>query len=186
MSEGLPQYRKSSPCYGMSVRIAAGFAAPLIRCARTHAARRRAKGTVTMLKSWFPKIVTAALLAAAFPVLAEGKVPLAAEDHINEQLIAAAAGDILRQTCPSLSARTFVVLLKLSQLESYARSKGYTEPEVKEFLKNRAEKARIIASAQAYLAAAGAVEGDVESFCVAGRGEIDRKTLVGSLLRSSE
>lgn len=186
MSGRAPAYRMAVPCYGMSGCVAATSGAPQIRCARRQAARMRAKGNGTMLKSRFTSVVAAVLIAAALPAVAEGKVPLAEEGHINEQLVAAAAGDILRQTCPSISARMLVVLVKMQQLESYARSEGYTRDEVTLFLKNKAEKARVKAAAKEYLAAAGAVEGDVESYCAAGRAEISQGTLVGSLLRSSQ
>jgi hypothetical protein len=139
-----------------------------------------------MSRSWFPSVMTALLIAVTVPATAQGKVPLAEEGHINQQLIAAAAGDMLRQTCPSISARMLVVLLKMRELESYARSEGYTEAEVKAFFKDKAEKARVKAAAVDYLIKAGAVPGDVESYCDAGRAEIAKGTLVGSLLRSSE
>jgi hypothetical protein len=139
-----------------------------------------------MSRTWFSSIVAASLITVTCPAVAQGKVPLAEEEHINEQLIAAAAGDMLRQTCPSLSARMLVVLLKMNQLESYARSKGYAEDEVNLFLRDKAEKARVKAAAAAYLAAAGVRAGDVDSFCAVGRAEISKDTLVGSLLRSSE
>ena len=45
---------------------------------------------------------------------------------------------------------------------------------------------RIKAAAKDYLKAAGAVEGDVESYCKVGRNEIAKGTLTGSLLRSYE
>lgn len=135
-----------------------------------------------MSKLWFPVMIA----LSAIPALAEGKVPLPQETHINEQLIAAQAGDMLRKTCPTLEARTFYVLSKLAELKSYARAQGYTEPEVAAFLKDKAEKARIKSTAVAYLAAAGVVEGDVDSYCRAGHKEIASGTLVGSLLRSTE
>lgn len=139
-----------------------------------------------MSKRWFPTALVAALMAVSVPAMAQGKVPLAEEAHINDQLIAAAAGDILRKSCPTLSARMFVVFGKLQQLESYARAKGYTEAEVTAFLKDRDQKARIKAAAVAYLAAAGAVSGDASSYCAAGQAEIAKDTQVGSILRSSQ
>ncbi len=139
-----------------------------------------------MSKYRFPIILAATLFAANLPAMAEGKVPLAEEGHINEQLVAGAAGDILRQTCPTLSARILVVFRKLRALESYARAEGYTEAEVKVFLKDKAQKARVKARANDYLAAAGAVAGDVESYCRVGRDEIAKGSLVGLLLRSSQ
>lgn len=137
-----------------------------------------------MSKLWILGAIAA--LMAFSPALAEGKVPLPEEAHINEQLIAAAAGDILRKTCPTLEARTFYVLAKLAELKSYTRSQGYTEDEVSVFLKDRDQKARIKSTAKEYLTAAGAVEGDAGSFCKVGQDEIARQTLVGSLLWSTE
>jgi len=137
-----------------------------------------------MTKLW-PVFLIAATLAMG-PALAEGKVPLPQEAHINDQLIAAAAGDILRKTCPTLEARTFVVLGKLAELKSYTRAQGYDEAEVKLFLKDKAQKARIKASANAYLQAAGAVPDNPDSYCTAGEAEIAKGTQVGSLLRSTK
>ena len=129
------------------------------------------------------------ILAASMafgPAMAEGKVPLEQEAHINEQLIAAASGDMLRKTCPTLEARNIVVFTKMAQLESYACGKGYTEAEVMAFLKDRAQKARVKGAAEDYLAKAGAVKGDAASYCRAGFAEIAKGTLTGSLLRSTQ
>lgn len=124
-------------------------------------------------------------LALAAPLAAAAPVPLAQEKHINSELLAAQVGDILRKTCPAASARMFVVLNRLNALESYARAQGYAEPEVKAFLKDRAQKDRIRAEAEAYLAAAGAVKGDVDSYCRVAREEVRKRTPAGQLLRVS-
>lgn len=130
--------------------------------------------------------LSAALVALALPVLAEAKVPLPEETHINRQLIAAQVGDILRDTCPSASARMVVVLGKMESLRRYAQGKGYTEDEVRAFLKDKGEKARVKALARDYLAKAGAVEGDAESYCTVARDEVAKGTLVGEIIRVSE
>ena len=128
------------------------------------------------------------ILSAVFVALAVGtasaQTPLNQETRINSTLIAGQVGDTIRKTCPSISAKMFVVLAELNELENYARDQGYTEAEVKAFLKDKTEKARIKAAAAAYLKQAGAVEGDVETYCTVGRAEIDKGTLAGSLLRS--
>ena len=135
-----------------------------------------------MIRVLSPLLFTAIL---ALPALAQ-PMPLAEEPHINEQLIAAQAGDILRKTCPTISARMFVVWGKAMALEDYARAAGYTEDEVNLFLKDKVQKARVKAAAMDYLTAAGVMEGDVESYCQAGRDEIAKQSLVGSLLWSSQ
>lgn len=127
--------------------------------------------------------LTAALITViALPAAAQ--TPLNQEARINSTLIAGQVGDTIRKTCPSISARMFVVLGELNALEDYARDQGYTEADVKAFLKDKTEKARIKTAANAYLKKAGAVEGDVETYCVVGRAEIEKGTLAGSLLRS--
>lgn len=131
----------------------------------------------------FRSLTLVAVLAAS-PALA--LEPLNKEAHINESLVAGQVGDTIRKTCPSISAKMFTVLGKLNALEDYARDKGYTEAEVKAFLKDKTEKKRIKQLAKDYLAKAGAVEGDVESYCKVGRDEIAKDTLAGSLLRSYE
>lgn len=186
MSGFAPAHRLARRCYGMTGRDGRKVNLPQLPSSRIPAARRSAKGHGIMLKYRYALVFTALLAAAGHPVTAEGKVPLADETHINQQLIAGAAGDILRKVCPSLSARYFVVWTKLKALEAYARAQGYTEDEVTLFLKDSVQRARVKAAAGDYLAAAGVVDGDVESHCRAGRDEIARETLVGSLLRSSE
>ncbi|MBE0555235.1 MAG: DUF5333 domain-containing protein [Rhodobacteraceae bacterium] len=129
----------------------------------------------------------AALTLAAFAVLsapAMAKVPLEDNQHITDSLMAGRVADVIRSTCPSISARMVTAYSKLEDLKKYAVDQGYTEAEVKAFLKDKSQKDRIKALAADYLAKAGAVEGDVESYCVAGRAEIDKGTLAGSMLRS--
>jgi len=78
------------------------------------------------------------------------------------------------------------VYSKLKELERYARDKGYSEADFKAFRNNPSEKDRMKAAAAAYLAQAGAVEGDAQSYCRVGRDEIAKGSLIGELLRSSE
>jgi len=112
--------------------------------------------------------------------------PINLDPRINESLIAGRVGDIIRSTCPTISARMVVVYSKLRALERYAREKGYSEDDYAAFRNDKVEKARMKAEAAAYLRAAGAVEGDDESYCRVGRAEIAKGSLIGELLRSSE
>jgi len=89
---------------------------------------------------------------------------------------------------PSISgcwlARMFVAWSKLNRLKSYAVSKGYEEPEVRAFMKDPVEKARVNAMAADYLTSHGAVAGNAESYCTLGREEIAKKSLIGQMLRA--
>jgi hypothetical protein len=113
-------------------------------------------------------------------------VPINQEPHINESIVAGRVGDIIRNTCPTISARMVVAYSKLKELERYARDKGYSEADFEAFRKSEVEKNRLKAQAAAYLKAAGAVEGDTESYCRVGRDEIAKGSLIGELLRSSK
>jgi Family of unknown function (DUF5333) len=126
----------------------------------------------------------AAMLAIATPALA--LEPLPEETHINDSLRAGRIGDVIRKTCPTMHARMFVVLNKIEDLKRYALDKGYARDEVEAFIKNPDQKNRLKAEAAAYLANAGAVEGNPESYCKVGRDEIAKGSLIGELLRSSE
>lgn len=130
------------------------------------------------------RIYAAGLVALGLAGPATAQVALNQNAHITESLVAAKAADIIRNTCASISARYVVVYQKMGELEDYARAEGYGEAEVRAFLKDKAEKARIKTLAEAYLAEAGAVPGDEESYCQAGRDEIAEGTLAGSLLSS--
>ncbi len=127
----------------------------------------------------------AALPLMAFlttPLAAAPAVPIEEDQVITEQLTSAMVGDIIRKTCPTISARMVVAFVKAQNLKSYALKQGYAEPEIKAFLKNKTQKARIKELATAYLAKQGAKPEDAESYCVVGRAEIAAKTLTGQML----
>jgi Family of unknown function (DUF5333) len=130
------------------------------------------------------KAALSASFLALFAQTASAQVALSEEPHINEQLMAAAVGDVIRNTCPTISARMVTVYFKVKELEKYARNAGYEEAEVKAFLKDKTEKARINGLAADYMAANGVVEGDVATYCALGEAEISKDSLIGSLLKS--
>jgi hypothetical protein len=122
--------------------------------------------------------------ALAAPALA-GPVPMSYNAHINDELRAGFAGDVLRNTCPTLSARMLVVMGRLWDLKAYAEAQGYTGADYDAFRNDPVQKMRLKDEAAAYLAAAGAKPDDVESYCAVGEDEIAKNTPVGQLLRSS-
>lgn len=123
-------------------------------------------------------------LCLTAPVMAQDKVPLAENAHIRDSLVAGRVADVLRNGCGSLHARMLLALSKLDDLKDYAVAEGYTEAEVRAFLKDRKQKDAMKAIAADYLAKAGVVEGDEESYCRVGKDEIAKGTLAGSLLWS--
>ncbi len=122
------------------------------------------------------------LAGPAVPAIA--KVPLPEERHINLSLMAGVVGDEIRKNCPTISPRYFVVWQKLEALKQYAIRQGYERDEVKAFLKDPQEKARVRKMAADYMAARGVKPGDAQSYCRLGEEEIAKKSLIGQLLRS--
>jgi hypothetical protein len=176
-----PLYPMSFACYGMSAAFGAKRTLP-----RPSLARRAALGPMGYLKMTLTKLALASLLSLSGYAASAAATPMAQDKHINDELRAGFAGDILRKTCPTISARMFVVVGRLYDLKSYAESHGYTAADYDAFRSDPAEKARLKAEAAAYLAKAGAKPGDVESYCQVGRDEIAKGTPLGTLIRSSK
>lgn len=127
--------------------------------------------------------LTLPLVAAlAAPAAATPAMPIEKEPVITAQLTSAMVGDIIRKTCPTISARLLVAFGKAQDLKDYALKQGYSEAEIKGFLKNKAEKERIRKAARVYLEAKGAKPGDAEAHCAVGRAEIAARTLTGQML----
>ena len=131
------------------------------------------------------KILMAAVIGLGCSTPGLAQVALNQNDHITESLVAAQVGDTIRKTCASISARYTVVYTKMSELEDYARAEGYTEDEGAPVSEGQDRKgADQGAGSRVSGGGWGAVEGDEESFCQAGRDEIAKETLAGSLLKS--
>ncbi len=130
-------------------------------------------------------ILRSVLVAGILPatVAAADLPPLAENERVQSEFLAVAVGDEIRRNCPTISARLFYVLGKARELERYALSLGYTEDDIRAMRKDPANKARLEALRDDYLAANGVVPGDAESYCRLGRQEIANRTLIGSLIR---
>lgn len=142
----------------------------------------RNKGT-TMTAGKTIAALTAALMSmGALAAPAAALEPLSQERYINDRLIAARIADRIRRECPTLNARMLYAYGQARALERYALDKGYSRAEVEAFLDDKAERKRIYAVAEDYMARNGVRKGDAESYCRLGRQEIQNGTVTGSLL----
>lgn len=132
----------------------------------------------------FPSLIPAILAAAtlAAPALAD-RVPLAQQSAISDGLIAAAIAYEIGEQCDSLEARTLRGLVFLGSLRQEAQRLGYSSREIEQYMRDRAEKARLEALAWERFAALGGQRGDPASFCAVGRAQIAGQTQIGQLLR---
>ena len=126
-------------------------------------------------------VLTLALLLA---LPAQARPPLGENMPIIRQLFAAAVGDRIRKTCPTISAKMVLVLQRAAALERYALDQGYTREEIDAFFDDKAEWDRMDARVDAYLAERGVRPGSAEDHCRVGEAEIAANSPIGELLRS--
>lgn len=115
---------------------------------------------------------------------AEAASGLRNHKQINDGLLVIAIADRIRKKCPSIDARMLRAYSYMRSLKRLANDAGYDDKEIEAFVEDKAEKRRVEGAARAWLGAHGVVTSNPESYCVAGRVEIDRKSQIGALLRS--
>jgi hypothetical protein len=133
-------------------------------------------------------LVLAVLAAVGLALLVSGtahaRQPLHEVRQLYEPLLAAAVGEAIVRTCPDIQPRMLTVMAKGKALERQALALGYTEDELRAFRTSKAERKRLEARRDAWLAARGIVRGDRDAHCRLGTDEIAARSLLGSLLRA--
>ena len=140
------------------------------------------KGTAMTAGKTFAALTAALMTMGVLASPVAALEPLSQERYINDRLIAARVADRIRRECPTLDARVLYAFIQARALERYALDKGYTRQQVDAFLDDKAERQRIYAVAEDYMARNGVRKGDPESYCRLGRQEIANGTVAGSLL----
>lgn len=107
-------------------------------------------------------------------------------DHqqINDGLLIIAIGDKIQDNCPSIEPRMFKAYSFAKTLERLAKKDGYTDDEIRAFVKDKAEKSRVKGLADTYLAQRGVQQDDPLSYCMAGLNEIEKNSQIGVLLKT--
>jgi hypothetical protein len=103
---------------------------------------------------------------------------------IENGLFTISVADKIRRECGSISARIFKARSELQSLYNFARQRGYSEAEIDAYVNDDAEKKRMRAKRDAYLASKGVVKSQPKTYCAAGRTEIKNSTRIGALLRA--
>lgn len=116
---------------------------------------------------------------------AAAKPPLRDVAEIDNGVFYIAVANEIRDYCGSISARMFRALSTINQLKSRANSLGYSDDEIQAYLDSDAEKARMRAKGNAFLASRGVTYDKPETFCALGRAEIERNSAIGVLLRAN-
>lgn len=104
-------------------------------------------------------------------------------EMISEGLINTAIAYEIDRVCDSIEPRTIEGINFLWSLKEHASELGYTDAEIRSFVDNEEEKARLEAIARQRLRDMGAVEGQPETYCEVGRAEMAGRTEIGRFLR---
>lgn len=129
-------------------------------------------------------LLACATTVAILPAAANAKAPLGQVKEIHDGLLAVGIADEIRKTCGTIDARMISAYSYLAQLKSRARSLGYSEDEIEDYVTSKDEKKKMRAKGEAWFEARGVTLGQEADYCRVGREEINRGTPIGALLRA--
>lgn len=133
------------------------------------------------MRVMLPVVLGATVLAGA---AAAAKPPLNEVPEIENKLFAAAVGWEISEICDDIAARKLKALNEAWALKARANELGYSNDEIRAYMKSKTQKKRMRAKGEAYLKSQGAIYGQPETFCAVGRAEIAKKSAIGALLRA--
>ncbi|WP_171178281.1 DUF5333 domain-containing protein [Ruegeria sp. HKCCD8929] len=130
------------------------------------------------------KTVALSLLLTA-PTLAQAKPSLREVKEIDNELYYIAIANEISKQCDAIAGRRMKAIGVMWRLRSKANSLGYSDSEIRAYVESDAEKARMRAKGEAYLAQKGVTYERPETFCALGRAEIKRNSAIGVYLRAN-
>ena len=116
---------------------------------------------------------------------AAAKPPLREVREIDDQIYYALLAYEIGEQCESLSARKLKGINDLWALGRRAKELGYSEQEIKAYIRSDAEKERMRARGEAWFKSKGVSYDAPETFCTLGRAEIERNSAIGVYLRAN-
>lgn len=127
-------------------------------------------------------LLALALSPLAGPLVAQDAASISDDDTIREGLISAAITYEIGRVCDGLETRKGPGVLFLLSLQSRALSLGFSPEEVRDYMNDDAEKARLEGIARERAAGLGIVEGEPDTYCAVGRAEMAKGSLIGRYL----
>lgn len=125
------------------------------------------------------------LSVLAIPATADAKPPLREVKEVDDELYYIAIANEISDYCPSISGRRLKAIGVMWGLKSKANSLGYSDGEIRAYVESDAEKDRMRAKGESYLAANGVSYDNPISFCTLGQAEIERNSAIGVYLRAN-
>lgn len=124
------------------------------------------------------------LCVILIPASVAAKPPLRDVKEIDDALYYIAIANEISEYCDTISGRRLKAIGVMWDLRSKANSLGYTDREIRAYVESDAEKDRMRAKGEAYLAQNGVSYENPGSFCTLGQKEIQRNSAIGVYLRA--
>lgn len=140
-------------------------------------------GVTAMIRLLTLLAILAVPAAAQSVTQAQVNQTLREHPQISAGLFTVALATAIRDICPSIDGRFFRGLSFLNGLQDQAMALGFTRAQIRAFVEDEAEVARMYDRVRAHAAGRGATEDEPETVCVLGRAEIAANSDVGRLLR---
>ncbi|MBY6090139.1 DUF5333 domain-containing protein [Pseudooceanicola sp. 502str34] len=121
--------------------------------------------------------LTATAAAADLP-------PLRTVEKIDKNMLWVGIAIEISDNCPTIDARTLKGLAFLYDLRSQARELGYSDAEIKAYIKSDEEEDRIRALGENYMKSRGLDPAVTADLCTLGEQEIARNSQIGVLLKA--
>ncbi len=152
-----------------------------------HSDRFDLRSGQTRMKGKTMSIVKKLMLIAALmiPASAGAKPPLREVKEIDNELYYIAIANEISEYCPSINGRRLKAIGVMWDLRSKANKLGYSDSEIRAYVDSDAEKDRMRAKGEAYLAANGVSYNKPGTFCTLGQKEIERNSAIGVYLRAN-
>lgn len=114
---------------------------------------------------------------------ADDYAALRSDAQIENGVLIVAIGDLIQDACPGFEDRRVRSVPFLLELAGRARDLGYSDDEIRAYISDDVEKARVEARAVQWFAQQGASPDTPESICEVARAEIAANSAVGRLIR---
>ena len=130
-----------------------------------------------------PGLSLALVLALGFGAAAAAKTPLREQKEIDDKMLWVALAIEISARCAAIAPRTLTGLSYLWGLKSDASKLGYTDDEIRAYVRSDAEKARMRQRGEAYVRAKGLDPESDADLCALGTQEMEKGSQIGAFLK---
>lgn len=130
------------------------------------------------------RMIVPVILALTLAGAAHARPALRDVPEIDNNMLWVAMAIEISDNCDDIAPRTLKGLFFLSSLKNKAQAMGYSNEEIRTYVKSDAEKARMRKRGEAYMKARGLDPADTGDLCKLGDAEIARGSQIGVLLRA--